>query len=135
MSLTNAAQPEEETMLTVISCPDCGAPAEITEHFCLPSTDGPVAHVGVRCAAGHHFRMAADRLTARPPKRPRARARGVRNMLRAGILPPTVHLPKLPQAAAETLSGVGPQPRSSARVSLRVLQTSHVPRRNGPLAW
>ena len=26
------------------------------------STDGPAAHVAVSCAAGHHFRMAADRL-------------------------------------------------------------------------
>lgn len=30
----------------------------------LPSTDGPVDHVAVHCAAGHHFRMAADRLPA-----------------------------------------------------------------------
>lgn len=51
-------------MLTVISCPDCSVPAEITERFSLPSTDGPVKHVALRCAAGHHFRMAADRLSA-----------------------------------------------------------------------
>ena len=53
-------------MLTVISCPECGVPAEITDRFSLPSTDGPVAHVATSCAAGHHFRMPADRLTGRP---------------------------------------------------------------------
>ena len=53
-------------MLTVIACPGCGVPAEITERFWLPSTDGPVAHVVVHCAAGHHFRMPADRLAQQP---------------------------------------------------------------------
>jgi len=52
-------------VLTVISCPDCGVPAEITERFSLPSTDGAVGHIVVRCAAGHCFRMAADRLPYR----------------------------------------------------------------------
>jgi hypothetical protein len=49
-------------VLTAISCPDCDFPAEITERFSLPSTDGAVDHIVVRCAAGHCFRMAADRL-------------------------------------------------------------------------
>jgi len=49
-------------VLIVISCPDCGVPAEITERFTLPSTDGAVDHIVVRCAAGHCFRMAADKL-------------------------------------------------------------------------
>ena len=49
-------------MLTAIPCPDCDVPAEITERFSLPSTDGAVDHIVVRCAAGHCFRMAADRL-------------------------------------------------------------------------
>lgn len=53
-------------MLTLIACPDCGAPAEIAERFSLPSTDGPVPHIVVDCAAGHHFRMAEDRLPRRP---------------------------------------------------------------------
>ena len=59
-------------MLTIIACPQCRVPAEITERFSLPSTDGPVAHVAVGCAAGHHFRMAADRLPAHPQARQRA---------------------------------------------------------------
>jgi hypothetical protein len=79
-------------VLTVISCPDCGVPAEITECFSLASSDGPVAHVAVCCAAGHHFRMAADRLAIQAPKRPLPPARGLRNMLRAGMLPRPVQL-------------------------------------------
>jgi len=51
-------------LLTVISCPECGVPAEVTERFSLPSTDGPVDHAALSCAAGHHFRMATDRLPA-----------------------------------------------------------------------
>jgi hypothetical protein len=51
--------------MSSVTCPDCGAPAEITERFTLASTDGPVAHVALSCAGGHHYRMAADRLPAR----------------------------------------------------------------------
>lgn len=59
-------------MLTAVACPQCHVPAEITERFWLPSTDGPVAHVAVHCAAGHHFRMSADWLPARPQPPQRA---------------------------------------------------------------
>lgn len=45
-------------------CPQCDLPAEITDRFALASTDGPLDHVAVACAAGHHFRMAGDRLCA-----------------------------------------------------------------------
>ncbi len=51
-------------MLTLISCPECGVPAEITDRFSLPSTDGPVDHVTVTCARRHHFRMPSDSLPA-----------------------------------------------------------------------
>jgi hypothetical protein len=47
-------------------CPQCGMPAEITDRFCLDSTDGPIEHVALSCIDGHHFRMAADRLPAPP---------------------------------------------------------------------
>jgi hypothetical protein len=75
-------------VLTVISCPDCGVPAEITDRFSLASTDGPVGHVAVCCAAGHHFRMAADRL----PASSTAPSRGLGGLLRTRMLPRTVHL-------------------------------------------
>jgi hypothetical protein len=51
-------------VLTVIACPQCNVPAEVTERFSLPSTDGPLPHVALSCAGGHHFRMAVDRLPA-----------------------------------------------------------------------
>ena len=51
-------------MLTLVACPDCGAPAEIAERFRLASTDGLVDHIALDCSAGHHFRMAADRCAA-----------------------------------------------------------------------
>ena len=66
-------------MSAITSCPQCGAAAEITERFALPSTDGPVAHVALSCVAGHHFRMAAERLAGRLA-------------LPAGTLPRTVQL-------------------------------------------
>ncbi len=49
-------------MLTLTSCPECHAPAEITDRFTMASTDGPVAHVAVSCLTGHHYRMPADKL-------------------------------------------------------------------------
>jgi hypothetical protein len=51
-------------LLTLVPCPDCGVPAEVTERFSLSSTDGPVLHIALICAAGHHFRMPADGLSA-----------------------------------------------------------------------
>jgi len=51
-------------MLLLVPCPECDVPAEITERFRLPSTDGAVEHIAVQCAAGHYFRMAADRLAS-----------------------------------------------------------------------
>ena len=47
-----------------VSCPECDLPAEVTDRFTLDSTDGPVDHVAVACAAGHHSRMAVDRFSA-----------------------------------------------------------------------
>jgi hypothetical protein len=56
-------------MLALTSCPDCHAPAEITERFTLASTDGPVAHVAVSCLSGHHYRMPADKLPGASTRR------------------------------------------------------------------
>ena len=58
--------------MSSMTCPGCGAAAEITERFTLASTDGPVVHVALSCAGGHHYRMAADKLPAStfgPPPR------------------------------------------------------------------
>ena len=52
-------------MLALISCPECCVAAEATDRFSLPGTDGPVDHVALRGAAGHHFRMPSDMLPTR----------------------------------------------------------------------
>jgi len=55
---------EGRSLLTLVPCPDCGVPAEVTERFTLSSTDGPVDHIALRCAGNHHFRMPVDGLSA-----------------------------------------------------------------------
>lgn len=50
--------------MLLVPCPECDAPAEITERFRLPSTDGPVELIVVQCVADHYFKMAADRLAS-----------------------------------------------------------------------
>ncbi len=57
------------TGMSVVTCPECGAAAEITERFTLASTDGPVAHVALSCTGGHHYRMASDKLPASASRR------------------------------------------------------------------
>jgi len=49
-------------VLTLIPCPVCGAPAEVTERFTLQSTGGPADHIAVGCLDGHHFRMLIEQL-------------------------------------------------------------------------
>jgi hypothetical protein len=49
---------------SLIACPECELPAEITDHFWLQSTDGPVLHICVTCVDGHYLRMPADRRPA-----------------------------------------------------------------------
>jgi hypothetical protein len=47
-----------KTMLT--TCPSCLRRAEIVDRFTLPSTDGPVEHVKVRCIDGHVYTVLVD---------------------------------------------------------------------------
>jgi len=60
-------------VLALTSCPECHAPAEITERFTLASTDGPVAHVAVSCLAGHHYRLPVGQLPGASSRRPALR--------------------------------------------------------------
>lgn len=64
--------------LTLIACPECGAPAEVTDEGLVYSTDGPVRMVRVRCLQRHWFLLAEDRLRApqREPARREPRHRG-----------------------------------------------------------
>jgi hypothetical protein len=43
-----------------IPCPQCGAPARITERFWLASTDGPVEHVKTGCVNRHWLTPPAE---------------------------------------------------------------------------
>ena len=59
------------------TCPECGAPAEVTDRFVLESTDGPIEHVRVRCAGMHWFLMSTEslarhRVAPTPVRRPAA---------------------------------------------------------------
>jgi hypothetical protein len=77
-------------MQSVIACPECGLPAEITERFSLSSTDGPVEHVALACVDGHCFRMEAERVSperALPEAGPPATGTGVTADLRRGWSP------------------------------------------------
>lgn len=44
------------------TCPECGAPAEITDRDALESTDGPVEHVRVLCVRRHWFLLSTESL-------------------------------------------------------------------------
>jgi hypothetical protein len=52
--------------MNLVRCPDCDLPAEISDRFTLPSTDGPVEHVKTKCAAGHWFTLSAADVAAIP---------------------------------------------------------------------
>ena len=41
--------------LELMSCPECGRPAEVIDRVTLPSTEGPVEHVKTRCITGPWF--------------------------------------------------------------------------------
>jgi hypothetical protein len=45
--------------------PGCGMPAEILDRYTLPSTDGPVEHIAVRCIDRHQFLMPVELLLPR----------------------------------------------------------------------
>jgi hypothetical protein len=60
-------------MLSLTACPepDCDAPSEIVERLTVPSTDGPIEHVKIRCLRRHPFFLPVWMLrTPRPQDRP-----------------------------------------------------------------
>jgi hypothetical protein len=50
-----------------ISCPQCRAPAQITERFWLASTDGPVEHLKTGCVNDHWLTPRAETLAGAQP--------------------------------------------------------------------
>ena len=47
-----------------LPCPQCGAPARISERFWLESTDGPVEHLKIGCLSKHSFTPRAETVQA-----------------------------------------------------------------------
>jgi hypothetical protein len=47
-------------MPDTIPCPQCGAPARITERFRLGSTDGPIQHLKTGCVNNHWLTPLAE---------------------------------------------------------------------------
>jgi hypothetical protein len=55
------------TMDEPIRCPQCGAPARITERFRLGSTAGPVEHLKTGCVNHHWLTPLAETLAGAQP--------------------------------------------------------------------
>ena len=47
-------------MPDTIPCPQCGAPARITERFWLDATDGPIEHLKTGCLSKHWLTPLAE---------------------------------------------------------------------------
>lgn len=62
--------------MDMTTCPVCGGPAEVQWRAVLDSTDGPVEHVKIACAARHRFLLPTSDLVRgrRGPARPAASA-------------------------------------------------------------
>lgn len=54
-------------MLEIIACPQCGAPAEITQRFWLDSTDGPIQHLQTICVSKHWLTPRAEMVHQQRP--------------------------------------------------------------------
>jgi hypothetical protein len=50
-----------------IACPQCGAPARITERFWLGGTAGPVEHLKTGCVNNHWLTPLAETLASAQP--------------------------------------------------------------------
>jgi hypothetical protein len=47
-----------------VACPTCNEPAEVLDRFTFDSTDGPMRHLKIRCAAGHWYTLPAEQVRA-----------------------------------------------------------------------
>jgi hypothetical protein len=58
--------------MDITGCPECGAPAEITDRCVLVSTSGLLEHVRVECVNRHWFLMPAATLARSHRRHPTA---------------------------------------------------------------
>jgi hypothetical protein len=52
---------------TLVDCPTCGLPAEITDRFTLGGAPDPVEHVKVICVQRHWYTLPVDAFPAPAP--------------------------------------------------------------------
>lgn len=52
--------------MELVTCPECGVPGEVLDAWTCASTDGPLAHVTIRCLHGHRFTGLRERLVHGP---------------------------------------------------------------------
>jgi hypothetical protein len=55
-------------MSDTIPCPQCGAPARITDRFRLGSTAGPVEHLKIGCVNNHWLTPLAETVASAQPE-------------------------------------------------------------------
>jgi hypothetical protein len=92
----------EKALLTLIPCPECGFPAEVTDRFLLAGTSGPVDHVVLQCAAGHFFRMPSELLCAQGQEQLQAQEREMPEIERAALISPSGNGAALPPGGKPT---------------------------------
>jgi sarcosine oxidase delta subunit len=48
--------------MDLVTCPECGQPADVEWRSDVASTDGPVELAKIRCTQWHHFLMPAEQI-------------------------------------------------------------------------
>ena len=68
---------EELAPGTLVDCPTCGLPAEITDRFTLGGVPEPVEHVKVVCVRRHWYTLPVDMVSLAEPPADRASTSGM----------------------------------------------------------
>ena len=48
--------------MDLVTCPECGQPADVVWRSMVASTEGPVEMAKIRCVLWHHFLMSSEGL-------------------------------------------------------------------------
>jgi hypothetical protein len=57
----------ERATATLVHCPTCGLPAEITDRFTLGGAPGPIEHVKIVCVRRHWYTLPVDMFPVSAP--------------------------------------------------------------------